>query len=281
MRTIAWFLISPSNVTAIVAATGLLLVATRRWRRVGLTLAGCGLSGALLAGFLPVGNWAILPLEQRFPAFRNDGRSVDGIIVLSGAVDMSRAVARDEFALNGAAERVFAFLDLARRYPDARLVYTGGPAGLPEAAIAARYLESVGLPPDRLTLETRSRSTFENARYTQALIKPASGERWILITSARHMPRAVGAFRRVGFSVIPYPVDFQTHGLRDVVRPFGALSAGLQRLDFAAYEWFGLAAYRASGQTGTFFPGPEPDLPRPVAPADIVDAAQDRSRPSP
>ncbi|MGX1743781.1 YdcF family protein [Bosea sp. NPDC055353] len=254
-------LLAPSNGIAMMGLLGLIVMVATPWRRVGLALAGGGICGILAAGLLPVGNWAILPLEQRFPAFVDDGRPITGIIVLSGALEVTRSAARRGFAVNGAAERIFAFMDLARRYPGARLVYSGGNSRIgsrlpPEAWTATEYLKTIGLPGDRLTIETRSHNTWENARETRNLVRPSPGERWLLVTSAWHMPRAMGSFEQAGFRVIPYPVDFQTNGARDLMQPFTVVGQGLERLDLAAREWLGLIGYRLSGRTGALFPGP-------------------------
>lgn len=260
-------LLAPSNVITLIGVLGLIVMAATPWRRVGLALAGGGICGILAAGLLPVGSWAIFPLEQRFPAFVDDGRPITGIIVLSGALELTRTAARRQFAVNGAAERLFAFMDLARRYPAARLVYSGGNSRIgsrlpPEAWTATEYLKTLGLPGDRLTIETRSRDTWENARETRNLVRPGPGERWLLVTSAWHMPRAVGSFEQAGFPVIPYPVDFQTNGARDLWQPFTVVGQGLERLDLAAREWLGLIGYRLSGRIGTLFPGPRAE-PKP------------------
>ena len=85
---------------------------------------------------------------------------------------------------------------------------------------------------------------------------PRPDERWLLVTSAWHMPRAVGVFRQAGFPVTAYPVDFRTGGRANVLRPFATLSEGLRRLDVAAKEWAGLVGYRLTGRTGELFPRP-------------------------
>jgi uncharacterized SAM-binding protein YcdF (DUF218 family) len=111
------------------------------------------------------------------------------------------------------------------------------------------------MPRKQVTLESRSRNTAENAAFTKDLVKPAPGERWLLVTSAQHMPRAVGCFRKVGFQVEAYPVGWHTdrQGLLSVPRAFGG---GLAQFDAAAYEWIGLVAYWITGKTAEFLPSP-------------------------
>jgi uncharacterized SAM-binding protein YcdF (DUF218 family) len=255
---IAAFAAAPSNLLPAIGLLGL-VIALARGGRGGLWLASLGIGGTLIAGILPIANILIRPLEERFPRYQEDGRPIDGIIVLSGAVDLARSLDRGEFSLNGAAERFVSFMEMARRHPEARLVYTGGSAGdraRSEAQLAAEQMKRLGLSTERLLIETASGTTWDNARNTKALLGDRAQGRWVLITSASHMPRAMGCFRTVGLTTIPYPVDYQTRGSRDSIRPFTIVGQGLQRLDIAAKEWLGLFGYRISGRTSSFFPGP-------------------------
>jgi uncharacterized SAM-binding protein YcdF (DUF218 family) len=168
-----------------------------------------------------------------------------------------------EIGINEAAERVVAVPALAKRYPAARIIYSGGDAGLfvhqeSEADVVTELFESFGIPAGRIILEARSRNTIENAVYSKALAQPKPGERWLLVTSALHMPRAIGAFRQAGFAVEAYPVDYQTSGWEDVLDVVGGLSGGLSGTDKAMHEWIGLIAYRITGKTSELFPGPRP-----------------------
>ena len=70
------------------------------------------------------------------------------------------------------------------------------------------------------------------------------------------MPRAVGAFRRAGFPVEAYPVDWRTRGPEDLARPFRIASDGLKRTDTAAHEWVGLFVYWITDRSSELFPGP-------------------------
>jgi uncharacterized SAM-binding protein YcdF (DUF218 family) len=152
---------------------------------------------------------------------------------------------------------------LARAYPDARIVYSGGNGdlfanGAREADFAAPVLESLGVPRRRLILERDSRNTAENARFTKALVDPKPGERWLLVTSASHMPRAIGCFRQVGFDVEAVPVGRREPGAASRFWPMRTLGRGLAQLDEAMREWIGLVAYRITGRTGALLPGPNP-----------------------
>jgi uncharacterized SAM-binding protein YcdF (DUF218 family) len=154
-----------------------------------------------------------------------------------------------------------AMAELARRYPNARILFSGGSPALfsseaPEAEFAVRLLQSLGIPRDRILVEEQSRNTVENAVFSQLVAQPKPGERWLLVTSAYHMPRSMGVFRAVGFTVEPYPVDWRTRGMADAMRPFPTLAEGLRRTDTAVREWVGLVAYWLTGRSAELFPGP-------------------------
>jgi uncharacterized SAM-binding protein YcdF (DUF218 family) len=262
LSKIVWFFATPSNALAFLVLLGLLLALSARRRRAGLALAWLGLAGLMLAGFSPLGRMLVLPLEERFPAYRDDGAPIAGVVVLGGAVQVPETAARGQLMLNEAAERVVALADLARRHPQARIVFTGGSGALienegPEADALAAHLGTLGIARERVLFENRSRNTFENAVFSRDLVEPKDGERWLVVTSAWHMPRAMGCFRQAGFPAIAYPVDFRTVGAEDASRPFGFLSDGLRRVDVATREWIGLLAYRVTGRTDALFPAPQ------------------------
>ncbi len=180
-------------------------------------------------------------------------------MVLGGAISPELSKERGSIALNESAERMTIVAELARRYPAARIAFTGGNGNLRGGAAEADFVlplfESFGIARERVTLEAKSRNTAENARFTKELIQPKADERWLLVTSAYHMPRAIGLFRAAGFDVEAYPVDWRT-GEDDVTASFSSLSAGLARTDAALREWVGLVAYWATGQSSALWPGP-------------------------
>jgi uncharacterized SAM-binding protein YcdF (DUF218 family) len=260
LAKILGFFALPSNILITLGLGGVVLMATR-FARAGSQLAAASLVLLTVLGLSPLGNVLILPLEQRFPPWDPSRGAPDGIVVLGGAFDTVVSGARGEIALTDAAERMTVVADLARRYPAARIVFSGGSGqlvfqGANESDLALRLFASFGIAKDRITLENRSRDTSENARFSKAVAAVKPGERWLLVTSAYHMPRAVGVFRREGFPVEAYPVDWRTRGIADLARPFESLSDGLKRTDTAAREWVGLVAYRLSGRSSALFPGP-------------------------
>jgi uncharacterized SAM-binding protein YcdF (DUF218 family) len=254
------FVALPSNAILLICVLGTCLVLLNR-RRGGAGILALGILLLIVFGYSPAGNVLMLMLTERFPAWQFDGREPDGIIVLGGAIDSEGSAARNTVELDASAERVVAMLELARRFPKARIVYTGGSGNLikdsvSEAPIAGELLESFGIARDRFTLETESRTTDENAVFVRRLLAPKPGERWLLVTSAFHMPRSIGTFRAAGFDVEAYPVDWRTRGWVDATMPFDKLSAGLGTTDTALHEWAGLVAYRLTGRSDALFPAP-------------------------
>ena len=256
------FFALPSNLILVLGLVGLVLMRTR-FARAGRGLAAASI--VLFAGFglLPLGKALIEPLEDRFPPWDASRGAPDGIVVLGGAIDPEFVAARGAPDLNEAAERVTIVAELARTYPSARILYSGGSGRLgfqggAEAPVAGALIETFGVPKSRLILEDQSRNTAENATFSLKLAAPKPGERWLLVTSAYHMPRSMGAFRNAGFAVEAYPVDYRTRGPEDLIIPFDDVASGLRRTDTAAREWIGLLAYWLTGRSSELFPGPLP-----------------------
>jgi uncharacterized SAM-binding protein YcdF (DUF218 family) len=250
------FFAIPSNLVILIGIGGLLLMPTR-FARAGRWFAFTSLVVLAILGFSPVGNALIIPLENRFPPWDAKRGAPDGIIVLGGAIN--GAGPGDEVMLNEGAERLTVVPELARDYPNARILFSGGSSALiddgdAEAKFALRLLESLGVARGRIILEDHSRNTVENALYSKAIVQPKPGERWLLVTSAYHMPRAIGVFRKAGFPVEPYPVDWRTRGVEDALYPFATMSEGLRQTDTAVHEWIGLAVYWLTGRSSEVFP---------------------------
>lgn len=260
LSKIGEFFITPAHAGLFLTALGVALLFTR-FAKKGRALAAVGMIALLVMSFSPLGAFLALPLENRFPPPPDDAPAPDGIIVLGGSVDEYVSRTRGRTTLNDAAERLTALVELARRYPRARLVFTGGTAALlgspfSEAEVAERFFREMGVEPGRVVYEARSRNTWENAVYTRDLVAPKPFERWLLVTSAMHMPRSIGIFRRIGFPAVAFPVDYRTSGGAAEWSPHKNAPEMLKLVDFAAHEWIGLAVYRLTGKTDALFPAP-------------------------
>ena len=256
---LAEILLTPSDAIAIVGLAGLLLAASGR-RRAGAALTAVAAFLVLVIGWGPAGSALLLPLEDRFPA-PDLPEHVAGIVYLGGAIDPIVSGAHDRAAIGEAAERLTATAELARRYPDARIVISGGIGRLltegsrPEAFWAARLLERLGVAAERIALDETSRNTIENAVNSRRIAEPKPSQTWLLVTSAFHMPRAVACFEKAGFPVVPYPVDYRARPA-DLWQPAELVAVGLSRTDTAVHEWLGLLGYHLLKGT-VLFPGPE------------------------
>ena len=214
-----------------------------------------------LSAWTSVGALMLNPLEETFqrPALP---AKVDGIVVLGGGFEGAINLVRGGYDLNSGGDRFVETAVLARRYPDAKVVVSGGTGTLvledeADAETAPRLLTALGVAPERLILENRSRNTYENAAFTRELVSPKTGETWLLVTSAFHMPRAIGLFRKAGFPVVPWPVDYRTSGTEGLGLMRDNPVDSLQTTTMAIREWIGLIAYFLSGRIDRLVPGPD------------------------
>jgi uncharacterized SAM-binding protein YcdF (DUF218 family) len=256
-KAVAPFLVL-SNLFIALVVVGILLTLTR-FRRGGIRTAIAGLVLLLIAGFSPAGNILTHQLESRFPPWDASRGAPAGIVVLGRPISTRLSQAHGAPVVDDAADRFFALANLARQFPNARIVFAGGTGALAggpaEADFVGPLLDDMGVPRERVALERRSRNTAENAAFSKDIAKPKPGERWLLVTSAWHMPRAVGCFRRVGFAVEAYPVDWRT-GPGFEFRLPRSFAGGLGRTDLAVNEWLGLLAYWLTGRTTELLAGP-------------------------
>ena len=254
-----WLVAQPSMACMLMIAIGLLI--TKRRLALGRNLAIIGVVLLMAFSVSPLPNWLIYPLEQRFAGVPKPQayEGIAGIIMLGGFEEGPLSRQRHAMMVSDAGERLLEGLLLARRLPDAKVIFTGGsfdPEERGGSEAVAEYLASSGISPSRVVIEAKSRTTFENATFLKLALRPKPGERYVLVTSAFHMPRSVGVFRAQGFDVLPDPVDFRTVGVDSLTMPYAFPADGLRNAEFALKEWVGLIAYWLSGRTSELWPGP-------------------------
>ena len=256
----AWFIVAPGNLLFLGLLLGTFLLWTR-WRRTGVYFLSVVSLISLFVAVVPIGPVAVNWYEDRFQKPDIKSKPIDGIIVLGGVISPGLSISRNELSFGSATERLIAFADLAKEHPNAKLVFTGGSGDpfnpqLSEAKMIQPLLKELGMDLDRIVFETESRNTVENAEMTYQKLKPQHEENWLLVTSAFHMPRAVGCFRRVGWNIIPYPVDYGTMADADLPALQFNFTQGLNYLNAATHEAIGLLMYFVTGKTDALFPGP-------------------------
>ena len=254
-----WLVCSPESLVVILILCCFFLIFIKAYKkatRLSIVLSAL----ILMITVLPVGDWLLYPLESRFPPVSRLSPPIDGVMVLGGSENITNSFAWDQVELNQHSERFFAFIKLIKDFPQARHVYTGG-TGDPlrqeykGSEVAKKLLREQGLDISTILFESESRNTYENAVFTKQRVRPGPDEKWVLITSASHMSRALGIFRKTGWNVIPYPVNHDTNP-ESLFRLTWNFSGNLSKLDGAAYEWVGLLAYYLTGKTSKLFPGP-------------------------
>lgn len=265
--------LDPGNVLFCLLLAGGLLSLSRRPgpRRAGKRMLTLAVLLVTVLTLFPVGHWILQPLEERFPRTRLPAE-IAGAVVLGGAADARLSSKRGLPAVGEAAERIFALASLAKRYPDAVLIFSGG-SGDPwnpadrEAPVVHALLEDLGVETGRILWDAEARNTRENAERARELAEPGEVGTWLLVTSASHMPRAMGVFRAMGWSPQAYPVDYLTEpGPPETLIGFNLLG-NLAAVRLGLKEWVGLVAYHWLGRTETLFPGPRPAGPAGAQPA--------------
>ena len=247
---------SPGNLIYVIFLLGMILYWAGYIRSAGIVLSITFASMSAIA-FFPIGNWLIFPLETRIPAPALP-EQIDGIIVLSSGLHARETIERGQSQLNEQAERDFAFVNLARKYPEAKLLYTGGSSRMTKpfysgADAAVFFLEEQSFDTDRVIFDSDSRNTVESAMLGKTKVRPGQDESWLLITTAWHMPRSVGVFCSAGWPVIPYPVDYRTRQELQLGLNFD-FAGHLEKLNVGVKEWIGLVVYRLTGKTDDLLP---------------------------
>lgn len=261
------FLLRPSNLAAFAVVAGFVLLLARR-TRAGTVATGAGAVLLVVFGMLPAGEVLLRPLETRFPFTGHpydgtEGTPPAGIIVLGGFIDAAATSAHRMPVLNDRSDRLVTAALLATRFTEAKIVVSDGPSRSPGgyrlgASLAGVLLRMMGVAEERLVLEPEARNTWQNAVYTKRIVEPRPGQEWILVTSAFHMPRAVGAFRAAGWTGLhPWPVDYQSDGSPRLVNP--SVAKGLTLSNLAIREYGALLAYWLAGRSAALFPAPTPE----------------------
>ena len=254
-----WILADPGNVFLILLIVSWALLGTR-WHKSGQRLQRLLVLVSILIATVPFSSWGFWILENRFPRMTVLPDLVDGIIVAGGIISPQLSRDRGQPVIGGAVERLTAMAKLAKLYPNAKVIFSGGSGdpsqpNLKEAHYLEPFMADMGLKQGRITYEDKARNTAENAQMTLKMAEPKLGDTWLLVTSAFHMPRAIGTFRKAGWNIQAYPVDFNTPQ-NFQWQFFFNFSGGLMQIGQFAHEVVGLIVYKITGRSQSFLPEP-------------------------
>lgn len=261
LSKIFWLLVQPVSLAVLLGLLGLALSFTQ-WKKSSRTAVLLSVAVLLASAFSTLGNVLIQPLERAFDRPTVPPAEVAGIIVLGGGMDGKINDVRGGYELDRSGDRYVEALRLAAIYPEAKVVISAGlgdieQSGEPEALAGGRFFIDMGVAPDRLLLESASRNTEENAQLTKALVEPKAGQTWLLVTSAFHMPRSVGLFRRADFDVVPWPTDYRGTGTETLGLTLHQPAENVTVTTMAIREWIGLIAYKLTGKIDELLPSPQ------------------------
>ena len=256
---ILWLLADPGNILLIIICLACFLAWIKWFNTLRILITFTAIFAASIS-ILPIGKTIVNHLENRFPAFTSLPKNIEGIIILGGVVDQHLTQDREQISINSAVERITEFAKLAKIYPKAKLVYSGGSGilgqqELKEADFVYPLLKTLDMNLERVIFENQSRNTSENASFIKDLVKPKINQRWIVITSAFHMPRAMATFRKHRWNILAYPVDYRTPSKSEFKLEFNLIS-GLASFSLAIHECIGLTFYWLSGRTNELYPKP-------------------------
>lgn len=260
LSKLVWIIGQPLSLAFFFCVLGFLAgLFRRRWTSIVSTFVSIAI--LFVALFTSTGAYMVQSLEDRFPQPSADPADLKCMIVLGGGFDTDVDTYRGGYNLSGAGDRFVEVMRLALKYPQARILVSGGDGSitgdyLGDAVISERMFSAFGIGKDRTIEEKDSRTTFENAINTKQLLDANGMSNCLLITSGFHMPRSVGIFRKLGIDVVPWVVDYRATGREYLRLDFTQPSLNAQLLSTAVREWIGMAAYYAVGRTSALYPAP-------------------------
>ena len=233
----------PSNLILTFSLAGIILFLLRKSKRIAIGLISAALVAYVFLGTGFISLWLLGNLESRYPSLKAvDGlKGVNEIVVLTGYAETDPALPPSSEVNAASAFRLLETMRISNSLPEAQILISGG-KDVP--GIMRQLLVSLGVPESRIAVEDQSDNTFESAVQVARILK---GKTCILVTSAGHMPRAMGSFKKQGMNPIPAPTHFMS------IKQFrwshylpSPLHLGYS--DLAVHEYLGIIWYRLTNR---------------------------------
>ena len=224
---------------------GLILIVRKKTFRWGKRILMLGIIILYLSSSFTVVNLLSKPLESPFPQpyWESIPPSVGAIVVLTGGKLYTKI-------------RTLRGVELYYQLKNLPLLFSGGPASrdkdsLAESKRAGLIAQKLGVPQERIIVESRSRNTYENAVYSLIILRRMNIKDFILVTSGSHMRRAMAVFKKNGATPVPVPSDYISSWtpqkkafFPDYILP---TTEAFNALFYVLHEYFGLVWYKTKG----------------------------------
>lgn len=251
-----WELFNPVQVLFITLFVSLPMLLSS-WKKFAKYLLFFSVGVFLFIGIIPT-KFIAAPLENYFPQTQLPPQEqVEGIFILGGSINLIASEKQNRTIFDKNKKRVSGGIEMMKHYPAVRVVYSGSNytpfVGRHEGYYFRKYLKSLGIK-RKIIYEKYSRTTYENARYASSAVSDFD-KKWILVTSAVHMPRSIGLFRKEGLNVVPYPVDYIKED-KHSSKPFSPklFISNYFRFNQVMKEYISLLAFYVLGKTDHLLP---------------------------
>jgi uncharacterized SAM-binding protein YcdF (DUF218 family) len=243
MKDIVGFLTTPSSLIILFWLIGMVALFIGRLRRLGMLLLVIGGVFYVILASGPVSSWLLGQLEHRYPALNHmdEVKNVETIVVLAGHAEPDSYLPISSVVSSSTAFRLMEAVRLWRVIEGSKILISGA-GDAPE--LMKKVLISLGVPGQSIVLENKGRNTYESAVNVRQMVG-AGGI--ILVTSAGHMPRSLGVFRKNGMNPIPAPTDYMT-APSCLVAGYLPRASHLVYSDLAVHEYLGLLWYKITGR---------------------------------
>jgi len=202
---------------------------------------------------MPTGSYLNYLLEKNYHFTNYYPDKVDGILILGGATNPFLTKEYDMVNLNGSAERLYESINLIKKFPDSKVVFSGGSGSLKFPKLnhsddVKILFKNMGIDINKIYFEKKSRNTYENILFAKKLINPKAGEKWVIVTSASHLNRSIYIGEKLEWPLIPYAVDFNNSKKFTWSLHFNFVK-NLVEFNSATHEWLGLVSYYLMGRS--------------------------------
>ena len=256
LSKILWLILNPYNFFIFINIITVFLY-IYNFKKISVSLFIINFLFLFTISIFPIGNFLINKIEKEYHFTTQVPDVLDGILVLGGATLPILFKEFNQVSVNGSAERLIESVKIIRKFEKSKIIFSGGSgvldrSDLGHAEAAKFFYETVGVDTQKIIFENRSRNTYENILFTKSIVDPTKNEKWLLITSASHMKRALLVGKKLGWNFIPYAVDFKTYKKIKFKPSFNLLS-NLVSFQQASHEWLGLISYYFMNRTEKIF----------------------------